>query len=271
MNDSKLAGFLLVGHGTRQIAGQDQLRQVFADFVKGVDPCPAELAFLELAEPDIPTAVERLAALGVREVITVPVLLFTAGHAQRDIPEAVEAAANRFGIRAVDQTPSLHDCAAIVELSAIRFREAVCMLPSEVECSLCLSGCSGRWCSQAGMLMVGRGSSSDEATQAMRQFTSARLHRTPMAWSQTAFIHGQSPTVDEGLDQLAQSGLPIAVVQPHLLFEGELIQTLRRQVAERADRHPNQRWVITSTLGTDERLAQTLATTALQQAAGRSR
>ncbi len=299
-------GFLLVGHGTRRVAGQDQLRSVFADFAPQLAPHPAALGFLELADPDIPTAVAELAQRGVQRLVTVPVLLFSAGHAEHDIPQAVAEAAQHWGIRSVTQVPPLECCQPILNLSARRFREAVCgpecfpaaasprtneaavhaessaacssenLVETARGCSGSSSGsssgtcadsssgfCSGNYCPKVAMVMLGRGSSSPTATAEMRRFTELRMEMTRVAWGQTGFIHAQSPNVTEALDALAASELPVAVVQPHLLFEGELIDNLRKEVAERQKQQPDRRWIITETLGTDASLARTLAQVAL--------
>src|SRR4029079_4749209 len=88
-----------------------------------VEPC-----FLELAEPDIPTAVHRLMDRGIRHLTVAPLLLFAAGHAKRDIPTAVAAAIKARGgpnDLQVVQLPPLECHARIVELSTQRFNESL--------------------------------------------------------------------------------------------------------------------------------------------------
>ncbi len=265
-------GYLVVGHGTRSKAGQDQIRAVFDQMTRLDEPdslanLPAQLAFLELAQPDIPTAIERLSRAGVKELVVVPVLLFSAGHARQDIPEAVEAAAAQFGMRIRRQCSSLCLDPAIVNLSGERFHQALerhAGMGADV--NLISRGVA--------LALIGRGSSSDEATAAMLQFAELRVRATPVAWSSVGFIHAQRPTVDEALDGLAATGLPLLVVQPHLLFEGELIDELRREIEYRQSFSDSQKWIITDTLGagidfadsenSDNRLAVALCKLAFQ-------
>lgn len=253
-------GYLLVGHGTRKTAGQEQFRTVFKQFEALMHPHPTALAFLELAEPNIPTAIAALAAQGVSRLVTVPVLLFSAGHAERDIPEAVQAAVDHLGLAIERQVPALECSPQVLQLSAQRFREAVCFAGSVAEASPeCCQSCLGHICSQAALVMIGRGSNSSSATEEMRRFTELRVEQTRVAWHQTGFIHAQQPNVEAALDELARTDFPIAVVQPHLLFEGELIDNLRAEVARRQLLQPEKHWFITNTLGTDASLARTLA------------
>uniref|UniRef100_UPI00190F29C5 sirohydrochlorin chelatase n=1 Tax=Rhizobium sp. 18055 TaxID=2681403 RepID=UPI00190F29C5 len=48
-------------------------------------------AYLELAEPDLPTAVRGLAGRGVRRLTVVPMFLGTGKHAREDLPLLVQA------------------------------------------------------------------------------------------------------------------------------------------------------------------------------------
>lgn len=249
-------GYLFVGHGTRNVAGQQQFHTLFAQFAQRVAPELAELAFLELAQPDIATAIERLAGRGATHVTTVPVFLFSAGHALQDIPQAVAAAAGQHGLHLAGQSPPLELSAQVLELSALRFRQAICHAVSP---ATCLASCENALCPQIGLALIGRGSSSAEATEQMRQFARLRRKITPVAELVCGFVFAQLPSVEQSLQRMAASPCGIIVVQPHLLFEGELVEQLRRQVAEYGQRNPQQRWVITHTLGTDIALAHTLA------------
>ncbi|MEZ6135706.1 MAG: CbiX/SirB N-terminal domain-containing protein [Pirellulaceae bacterium] len=259
-------GYLLIGHGTRLTAGQDQFRAVFGQFTENLQarsrtPKLSGLAFLELAEPDIPTAIADLAKRGADALIVLPVLLFSAGHAEQDIPQAVFAAAATWGLPVLAQSPPLQFAEAVLKLSTQRFREAVCGNP-------CAATCQNKFCSQVALAMIGRGSNSDDATAAMRRFTEMRIASTPVAMHRTGFIHAQRPSVSEAFDEVSDSNLPVVVVQPHLLFEGLLVEQLRREVAVRQEKQPERRWVITETLGSgcehqDASLAEALVTIAL--------
>lgn len=280
--NSKSVGYLLVGHGTRKPAGAAQLRTVFEQLEPLLPRGKSGYCFLELAEPTIEQGIEELASAGVKDLVVVPLLLFTAGHAIEDIPQAVNAAAAKHGIRVLAVTPSLGCDPAILRLSALRFRESVCQVPrGSHDCSACTveihepgaqsvsagglltacspSHCSGKFCSQTAMVLVGRGSKSAAATSQMRQFAELRRNLTPVSWMQTCFLHGQIPDLDSALEALCKTEHPIAVIQPHLLFEGLLMDELRQRVAKLRVEMPERTWILASTLGTDRALAVAIA------------
>ena len=245
-------GVLLVGHGTRDPVGQQQFRQLCQQCTALLDSLPCQLAFLELAEPSIPVAVESLVEQQqVQQLLVVPVLLFTAGHAEQDIPAAVDEVLQPMGIGLVGQTQSLECSREVLELSARRFREAACA-------GLGCPPCRGDLCNQAAWVLVGRGSSSLAAADKMREFTRLRHAMTPTRIVETAFIFGHSPSVAQALDAVARSDAKRVIVQPHLLFSGLLLEQLAEQVEFRRRQNVQQHWSLTPTLGADQLLAELL-------------
>src|SRR6185369_6737473 len=124
--ETKSVGLLLVGHGTRDEVGLRQFLELAEGLKETLAPQPVESAFLELAQPGIQLGVERLLDRGVNEIVTVPVILFAAGHVKRDIPLQVAAALAARGQADVRQVQVGHlGChGAIVELSRLRREEA---------------------------------------------------------------------------------------------------------------------------------------------------
>lgn len=207
----------------------------------------SELAFLELAEPDISSALKKLHQQGVCKVILVPILLFSAGHAQEDIPTAVKEVSEKIGITICFQCPALESHPEILELSAERFQQAISK-----------STGLGITPERIGLAMIGRGSSSSSATESMHNFTAQRQRILPLGWSTTGFVHAQRPNVLETLDLLERSNHELLVVQPHLLFEGQLMEDLRAEVQLRQSKNSDQQWLITEPLGCDIRVATAL-------------
>ncbi|MCU0717390.1 MAG: sirohydrochlorin chelatase [Pirellula sp.] len=275
------AGVLIVGHGTRKPEGQRQLLQLTEQVAELLPGACIEPSFLELAEPDIAAGLSSLHARRCESIVVIPVLLFTAAHAKSDIPDAVADAAAKHGLRVLGQTASLEVHPSVLALSQIRFNE-VLELPEGQNCPKggCAAGepptsrCDAMengiipcplsdWrrrprgaAHRVALAMVGRGTSDPEALDKMRLLTRLRIERTPVAWSETGFFAGGKPNVDELMDQAAQSGCDTVIVQPHLLFEGELMDQLRAKVRARRRSNPAQSWWITRSLGADPALAE---------------
>lgn len=246
-------GVLIVGHGTRDLVGQGQMRSLACQTAGCLAPLRTELGFLELAEPTIAEGIARLAAAGARRLVTVPVLLFRAGHADRDIPEAVAAAAQQQAIEVIGQTAPLEYQTAVIELSAERFQQA-----------LGEAGCADTPAEEIALALIARGSSSASAAAAMDEFKRLRCERTPVGTATVGYAAVRRPNIGETLDWLASTGAKVLVVQPHLLFEGEVYHSLCQAVAERRAKD-SRTWVVCRPLGAssedfqDQRLAEVLA------------
>lgn len=237
-------GVLLVGHGTRDPVGVAEFLAL-AELVRArLEPVPVRPGFLELAEPSIDTAIADLAAAGVQSVYVAPVLLFAAGHAKRDIPDAVAAAAARYGLGVSGQTAHFGCRPELVALSRRRFDEAVSggeFTPGETL-----------------HLMVGRGSTDETATAEMREFSARRAAAGSALKTVTAFAAMAEPRIEPALEQAASTGARHIVVQPHLLFAGELLDRVASLTADAARRHPSVTWTLTRHLGAESELVECL-------------
>ncbi len=74
-------------------------------------------------------------------------------------------------------------------------------------------------------------------------------------WSQTGFFAGGEVDVDQLLEEAALADCGVIVVQPHLLFEGELMNKLRQKLGGMRSRFPEKTWWLAGCLGADPSLA----------------
>ncbi len=87
-----MKSLLLVAHGSRRAASNDEVRQMartLGGVVNGAFD-QVESAFLELAEPSIPDGIRLAIQSGATEVIVLPYFLSAGRHVAEDIPAEVE-------------------------------------------------------------------------------------------------------------------------------------------------------------------------------------
>lgn len=80
-------GLVLIGHGSRVPGANQVLEQVAVALRRRYRRFAIEPAFLELAQPDIPCAIDRCVATGAKRILFVPYFLYLGGHVGRDLPE----------------------------------------------------------------------------------------------------------------------------------------------------------------------------------------
>jgi sirohydrochlorin ferrochelatase len=99
----------------------------------------------------------------------------------------------------------------------------------------------------------------------MRQLTQLKVAQLSCVANQTGFFAGGKPTVDGLLEEASQWECDTVLVQPHLLFEGELIEQLRSKVRQCQLQFPNKQWFVSRTLGADPKLADVFLALADEQ------
>jgi sirohydrochlorin ferrochelatase len=72
---------------------------------------------------------------------------------------------------------------------------------------------------------------------------------------EVAFMAAASPRLSELLPQLPRPGDQSVVIQPHLVYPGEVLRDLRQQVTARASEIPQFRLILAGHLGPAPQLA----------------
>jgi sirohydrochlorin cobaltochelatase len=239
---SASTGVLLVGHGTRSELGRTQCQALADEIAARLDHrlIATELAYLEMAAPTIEQAVAQLVGQQVERLIVVPLLLFAAGHAKEDIPKAVRSALATAGAAnlPMEQTEPLGLQEPMIELAAARFHEAAD--PQIAPAETCL-------------ILIGRGSHDAEATAGMRQLGELLHWRLGIGQTQVGFLAMAQPSAQDIIQAATKNSYRQVVVQPHLLFHGELLDRLQTNFEAAAASAAAKTWRLSRVLGEETR------------------
>lgn len=109
---------LLVAHGSRRVASNDEIRTLTAKLREdaGTRFADVSCAFLELAEPSIPDAINQCIGRGATRVTVFPYFLSAGRHVASDIPAEVAAVASRYPDVEVVIAPYLGAAGAMSDL-----------------------------------------------------------------------------------------------------------------------------------------------------------
>jgi sirohydrochlorin ferrochelatase len=251
-------GILILGHGTpspegtrsfleiadlvRSLADESRLslRESSAAFAERT-PTVA-VGFMEFASPTIADGAAELQRRGVTHIAAVPVFLSGVGHTANDIPPAVDAARTAVPGVPIFITRHVGSHPKIVELSALRFREAIAGHP-EIPPKETLA------------VVVAHGSPEPEAYGESQKFAAARQQIAPVNKTLSCFSQFGAPLLKDVLPSIAEPGLRRIVVQPHLLLAGRFVDAIAATVAAAAAQHPEIEWIVTAPLGCHRLLA----------------
>jgi cobalt/nickel transport system ATP-binding protein len=237
--DDRDPALLLIGHGSRSGAGVDQY-WALADLVLRVRPhVTLGCGFIELARPDLDSAIDDLVDRGARSVIGVPLVLLGAGHLKTDGPAALASG------RAAH--PDVHFSYA----RDLGIHPSVLAVAEERIRTAQTGGGSNR-----AVVLVGRGSTDPDANADLYKVGRLLSDSRGLAAIEPAFVSLAGPSVTDALDRCRRLGATSIAVVPYFLFTGLLVDRMARQARAWAAVHPDITVVVGSELGPDHRIAR---------------
>ena len=110
------SGFVVFGHGSRVESANQSVRDVARNMAAAGGLAHVEPAFLELGQPDLAGAVDRLVARGVRKIVVIPYFLTLGTHLERDLPRLISDISLNNKDLEIYTTPPLDGHPALVEI-----------------------------------------------------------------------------------------------------------------------------------------------------------
>ncbi|REH42824.1 cobalt/nickel transport system ATP-binding protein [Kutzneria buriramensis] len=241
MGDGMTApAMVLLGHGSRDSDGVDEY-WALAEAVRNAAPdLKIGCGFVELAEPGVDEAIDRLVAEGAHEVVVVPLVLLAAGHLKNDGPAAMARARQRH--------PSVHFRLArdlgieptLLSIAEERIRDAAGDADPE----------------KLGVALIGRGSSDPDACSDLWKVGRLLADKRGLGTIEPGFVSVARPNVAEAMERCRLLGATTIVVSPFFLFTGMLVPRIHQQAGDWAAQHPEITVLGGAHLGPDPRLAR---------------
>ncbi len=113
-----MKSLLLVAHGSRRAESNAEIAVVanaLRDRVKG-NFTHTEHAFLELAEPSIPEAIDSLVKNGATDVTILPYFLSAGRHVHEDVPEIVNAKQQQYANVKLHIAPYIGEASEMIDV-----------------------------------------------------------------------------------------------------------------------------------------------------------
>ncbi|MDQ3680381.1 MAG: sirohydrochlorin chelatase [Actinomycetota bacterium] len=230
---------LVMGHGSRSAAGVADYWSL-VDVLRAQDPSlPIGGGFIELAQPELDTAIDDLVAAGGRSVVAVPLVLLGAGHMKDDGPSVLARARVRhpdvvfhYG-RALDIHPLVLAVARDRIADALEWRN-----PAD-----------------SAVVLVGRGSSDPDANADLYKVTRLVQDMSGVTMVEPAFVSLARPSVPDALERCRRLGAATVAVVPYFLFRGVLVDRIGDQARAWSAAAPATRVLVGRHLGSEPGIA----------------
>ncbi|MBK9571623.1 MAG: CbiX/SirB N-terminal domain-containing protein [Rhodoferax sp.] len=113
-----LHAVVLFGHGSRDPLWRQPIEAVAARMRQTAPDVLVRCAYLELTEPNLPTAVAELAALGITSLCVVPLFLGVGRHAREDLPVLMQDLRHLYPQVAISLKPAIGEDPQLIGLIA---------------------------------------------------------------------------------------------------------------------------------------------------------
>ena len=235
---------LLVGHGSREPSGNDEIVAFAAQWRERQPGWRIEVCFIEFSDITMSEGLRR-AAVGASRVMVVPLILNAAGHVKMDIPQAIDGARVQFPLVQFLYAPHLSACDPILVILRRRLKAAMQALDMPDP-------------STTGVVILGRGSSDRQANGDMAKMARWLMEETDHELVDLAFTGITTPRLEKVVQRQSLLGMKQVVVLPYYLFTGTLVERIARQVDNLKSQYPTLRFIATKYFGFEKEIFELL-------------
>ncbi|MFA7241792.1 MAG: sirohydrochlorin chelatase [Sulfuricellaceae bacterium] len=232
------ATILMIGHGSRNPAGNEEILRFAAAWQARHPDWRLEVCFIELADVLLDAGLDK-AALGSRRVVALPLILNAAGHVKMEIPAAIEAARERHPAVEFLCLPHLgmgREVFAVLKRRIDRMMQELAMPDPKT----------------TGVILLGRGSSDAGANGEVARVARWVFEDGDHELVDIAFTGVTFPRLETVVQRQVKLGMTQIVIQPVYLFTGLLIERINAQVARLRVTYPQVAFALGGHFGFDE-------------------
>lgn len=245
-NSKEATAILVVGHGTRSVAGVNEFYQLTSHLRARFPERLCETGFLEFCRPTIEEGLNELLDRGARRIVAIPGMLMAAGHAKNDIPSELNDFMARHPDVEITYGVELGVHAKMLQAAADRIETAEAQFDEDYRREETL------------LLVIGRGASDSDANSNICKITRMLWEGMGFGWAETGFSGVTTPLVPEALHHAAKIGFKNIIVFPYFLFTGRLVDRIYQQADEFQAENPAFKVVKASYLNDHPLVIETL-------------
>ncbi len=215
---------LLVGHGSRHPAGNDEINRFSAEWKTMNPQWRIETCFIEFADVLLDEGLDN-AARDAERVIVVPLVLNAAGHVKMEIPHHIDKARQRHASVEFVYAAHLGANDSIFSILQRRLRKVMAQLDMPDP-------------KTTGVVLLGRGSSDRIANGEVAKLARWLFDENDHTHVDIAFTGITYPRLEAVIRQQVALGMTQIAILPYYLFAGTLIERIKRQVERLQRQYP---------------------------------
>lgn len=200
-----------------------------------------EYSFLELSEPSIEEGFRNCVEKGATTIRIIPVLLLTAAHAKKDIPEVLEKLSLEYPHVHIQYGRPIGVHPQMVEIVSDKIRNNSLYKKNDEKIHV---------------VLVGRGSSDPDVKRDLGKIASLIEKQVDRIVVKDCYLTAAQPSFEEALQMAEHSSYRHILVIPYLLFTGILMKSMEKTIKEMNS--IDKEYVLAPYLGYDPLIAEIL-------------
>jgi sirohydrochlorin ferrochelatase len=202
---------LYVGHGSRLPKACEAASAFIRKCQSHIKAEIQEISFLELAFPSIEEGYDRCVKRGAEHISVIPLLLLTAAHYKKDIPELLKACKKKHPTVTTHYGKPIGVHEKMADSVINKINEV-----SKIDSSLTVA-------------LIGRGSSDPEVKQDLEYIAKMVHSKTAVEDVWTCFLTATTPSFKETLHKSIKTRRKVIFI-PYLLFTGVLMKGIEKEI-----------------------------------------
>jgi sirohydrochlorin cobaltochelatase len=102
-----MKAIIFFGHGARDLRWREPFDRLAALWQAQNPNTPAELAFLELMQPSLSGAIQKIITQGIKDITVIPVFFGQGSHLRNDFPKILEECRIEFSDISLNAIPAV--------------------------------------------------------------------------------------------------------------------------------------------------------------------
>ncbi|MFA7746087.1 MULTISPECIES: sirohydrochlorin chelatase [Salinicoccus] len=218
-----MRGILYVSHGSRIYEARKEAESFIHSVRAQIDVELQEICFLELAKPDLQQGVKTLVDQGATEISVIPVLLLSAGHYFRDIPEEMNTINEKYPHIKFLYGKPLGVQSRLTNILKERIQETGIRANKDAK-----------------ILVVGRGSYNPQTEIDISSIGRELKESTGFDYVDVCYLAACRPSFEDALQQSLEAEHSQVFIVPYLWFTG----VLEKYIEEKIQNHSTNKQVV---------------------------
>lgn len=235
---------LLVGHGSRHPAGNIEIEEFSNQWRKRNPEWDIEVCYIEFADVLLDAGFDN-AAKKAQRVIVVPLILNAAAHVKMEVPAHLAEARKRHPNVEYIYAPHLGAGEPILKILKRELRLDMAQLDMPDP-------------KTTGVILLGRGSSDRVANGEVAKMARWLWEDSDHELVDIAFTGITYPRLETAVQRQVKLGMTQIVIQPYYLFDGTLIERIKKQHQNLAQQYPQVRFALGNYFGFADEIYQML-------------